>query len=64
MPVLYYFNAKTQKWEPLSLASGSGTPGPKGDKGDKGDPGDSVKVNVQDSQPAGPKAGDVWISNL
>jgi hypothetical protein len=62
MPQLYFYNAITGKWEPITATSGGGTPGPKGDKGDKGDAGESVAVNVQDTQPAAAKAGDVWIS--
>jgi hypothetical protein len=63
MATIYFFDAATGKWRPISSGSGGGTPGPKGDKGDKGDPGESVAVNVQNTQPATAKAGDVWISN-
>jgi hypothetical protein len=63
MATIYYFDAATGKWTPITGGSGGGTPGPKGDKGDKGDPGDSVEVKVQNTQPATAKAGDVWISN-
>ena len=63
MAVIYFHNAITGKWEPITASSGGGTPGPKGDKGDPGEPGESVAVNVQDTQPAAAKAGDVWISN-
>lgn len=62
MAVIYFYNAITGKWEPITASSGGGTPGPKGDKGDPGEPGESVAVNVQDTQPAAAKAGDVWIS--
>jgi len=63
MAQLYYFNAATGKWEPISSGSGGGAPGPKGDKGDKGDPGESVEVKVQASEPSSPKVGTVWINN-
>ena len=62
MPVLYFFDVDTDSWKPITTGSGGGTPGPKGDKGDKGDAGESVAVNVQDTQPAAAKAGDVWIT--
>jgi hypothetical protein len=63
MPVLYFYDAATDSWKPITTGSGGGTPGPKGDKGDPGEPGESVAVSVQDTQPAAAKAGDVWISN-
>jgi hypothetical protein len=63
MAVIYFYNAITGKWEPITASSGGGTPGPKGDKGDKGDKGESVEVLVQNTQPAGAKLGTVWINN-
>lgn len=60
MAVIYFFNAITGKWEPITASSGGGTPGP---KGDKGDPGESVEVVVQNTQPASARPGTVWISN-
>lgn len=63
MAVIYYFDAATDSWKPITTASGGGTPGPKGDKGDKGDAGESVEVLVQNTQPAGAKLGTVWINN-
>ena len=60
MALIYYFNAITGKWEPITASSGGGTPGP---KGDKGDPGESVEVVVQNTQPASARPGTVWISN-
>jgi hypothetical protein len=62
MATIYYYDADTNSWKPISTGGSGGTPGPKGDKGDKGDAGESVAVNVQDTQPAAAKAGDVWIS--
>jgi hypothetical protein len=63
MAVIYYFDAATDSWKPITTGSGGGTPGPKGDKGDKGDKGESVEVLVQNTQPAGAKLGTVWINN-
>ena len=65
MATIYYFDAATDSWKPITTGSGGGTPGPKGDKGDPGEPGEpgeSVAVNVQDTQPAAARAGDVWIT--
>jgi hypothetical protein len=38
MAVLYFYNAITGKWEPITASGGGGTPGPKGDKGEPGEP--------------------------
>lgn len=66
MAVLYFFNAATGKWEPISSGGGGGTPGPQGPAGPAGKDGkdgESVAVLVQDSQPASARPGTVWISN-
>jgi hypothetical protein len=63
MATIYYFDAATGSWKPITTASGGSTPGPKGDKGDKGDAGESVEVLVQNTQPASARPGTVWIEN-
>ena len=62
MAVIYYFDAASGTWKPITGGSGGGAPGPQGPKGDKGDPGESVEVVVQDTQPASAKPGTVWIT--
>ena len=65
MAVIYFYDQASGTWKPISGGSGGGMPGPSGPPGKDGKDGkdgESVAVNVQDTQPATAKAGDVWIS--
>jgi hypothetical protein len=66
MATLYFFDAVTGTWKPITSGSGGGTPGPQGPPGKDGkdgQDGESVEVLVQDTQPASARPGTVWITN-